>query len=398
MFSLSYISVILVFMVVSYVVIQKRFTYKYDDVNKPESIAVYYAKCSVMWLFLTNFLFLSAYIAAQINKPAYLTYELIVLINSVFLVILFKKLSKKFKAREHYELILSIFLKIASITAVLITALIFITILIEAIKFFKFISIFDFLFGTFWDPQAYPTDGRYEGYGFIPVLTGTLLITFIAIILAAPIGLFSAIYLHEYSSKKVRSTCKPLLEMLAGVPTVIYGYFAALTVGPFIRQIGNYFGFEVASESALAAGLVMGIMIIPYIMSLADDVLHAVPQTLRDAALALGSTKTETTLKILIPAALPGIMSAIILGVSRAIGETMIVTMAAGLTANLTMNPLSSVTTITVQIMNLLMGDQEFNNPKTLAAFGLGISLFVITLGLNILALMIVKKYRIRYE
>ena len=235
-------------------------------------------------------------------------------------------------------------------------------------------------------------------FGAIPVFAGTFLITLIAMLLAGPIGLFSAIYLSEYATPLTRKIIKPTIEVLAGVPTVVYGFFAALVVGPFIRRFCESLGFSASSESALAAGLVMGIMIIPFISSLADDVITAVPQSMRDGSLAMGATQSETIRKVVIPAALPGIVGGIMLAISRAIGETMIVVMAAGLAANLTANPLDSVTTVTVQIVTLLTGDQEFDSPKTLAAFALGLMLFTVTLLLNIFALHIVKKYREQYE
>ena len=244
-------------------------------------------------------------------------------------------------------------------------------------------TIPQFLFGTEWNPQEALRADQGDiktAFGFIPLLTGTLLITFIAICVAGPLGLFSAIYLSEYATPRVRAVAKPVLEILAGIPTVVLGFFAALTVAPLIRGWGEYFGLNVASESALAAGLVMGMMIIPFISSLSDDVINAVPQSLRDGAYALGATKSETIKQVVLPAALPGIVSAFMLAISRAIGETMIVVMAAGLAANLTFNPLEAVTTITVQIKTILVGDQEFDSAKTLAAFALGFVLFFVTL------------------
>jgi len=240
--------------------------------------------------------------------------------------------------------------------------------------------------------------GSSGAFGAIPVFAGTAMISGIAMLVAVPLGLMSAIYLSEYAHKSFRSLAKPLLEILAGIPTVVYGFFAALTVAPFIREIGVTFGLDVSSESALAAGLVMGIMIIPFVSSLSDDVINAVPQAMRDGALALGATKSETIKQVVIPAALPGIVGGVLLAVSRAIGETMIVVMAAGLAANLTANPLQAVTTVTVQIVTLLVGDQEFDSPKTLAAFALGLVLFIVTLFLNIIALYVVRKYREQYE
>ena len=240
--------------------------------------------------------------------------------------------------------------------------------------------------------------GASGAFGAVPLFAGTLLVSAIAMLIAVPIGLMSAIYLSEYAPRRVRSLAKPVLEVLAGIPTVVYGFFAALTVAPFIRDLGHTVGLDVSSESALAAGLVMGIMIIPFVSSLSDDVINAVPQSMRDGSYALGATQSETVKRVIIPAALPGIVGGILLAVSRAIGETMIVVMAAGMSANLTWNPLESVTTVTVQIVTLLTGDQEFDSAKTLAAFALGLTLFAVTLTLNVIALHIVRKYREQYE
>jgi phosphate transport system permease protein len=240
--------------------------------------------------------------------------------------------------------------------------------------------------------------GSSGSFGAVPVFAGTMLISFIAMLVAAPVGLLSAIYLSEYAGRKFRAAAKPLLEILAGVPTVVYGVFAALTVAPAIRGMGASIGLSVSSESALAAGLVMGVMIIPFVLSISDDVINAVPQAMRDGSYALGATRSETVKLVIIPAALPGIVGGLLLAVSRAIGETMIVVMAAGLSANLTANPLQAVTTVTVQIVTLLVGDQEFDSPKTLAAFALGLLLFIVTLALNVIALYVVRKYREQYE
>jgi phosphate transport system permease protein len=294
------------------------------------------------------------------------------------------------------ELLVKRLLFLAALISIAATLVIVSSIFFEAIRFFNIVSPLEFLFGLSWNPESDLVDGN--NFGAIPVFIGTLLITLIAIVIAVPFGLLSAIFLTEYASKRTRTYVKPILEMLAGIPTVVYGYFAALTAAPLIRRIGEALGLNVASESAFAAGLVMGIMIIPFVLSVSDDVLNAVPQNLRDAALALGSTKAETITKVLIPAALPGIMGAILLAISRAIGETMIVTMASGLQANLTFNPFSSVTTVTAQIVSLIVGDQEFESAKTLSAFALALVLFLITLSLNMIALMIVNRYRERYE
>ncbi len=311
------------------------------------------------------------------------------------------KIQPHHRARNAVERVLIIFLIFCSSIAILTTIGIVLSVLFESIQFFKSVPITDFLFGLKWSPQtAIRADqvGSSGAFGMIPVITGTLLITLIAMLVAVPVGLLSAIYLAEYASTGFRAVAKPLLEILAGVPTVVYGFFAALTVAPFIRDAGHTLGLDVASESALAAGLVMGIMIIPFISSLSDDVINAVPQAMRDGAYGLGATQSETIRKVVFPAALPGIIAGVLLAVSRAIGETMIVVMAAGLAANLTANPLAAVTTVTVQIVTLLTGDQEFDSPKTLAAFALGLVLFVITLILNVIALYVVRKYREQYE
>lgn len=265
--------------------------------------------------------------------------------------------------------------------------------LVDAVKFFRMVPLVDFLFGLEWDPME-SDPGALGHFGALPLVLGTLLITTIAILIAAPCGLFSAIYLSEYASKRFRHILKPILEMLAGIPTVVYGFFAATMVAPWLQKIGSFVGLNIAMESALAAGLVMGVMILPYIMSLCDDILRAVPKNLRDGAFALGSTPSETIRNVVLPAAFPGILASFLLGISRAIGETMLVVMAAGMTAHLTLNPFKSVTTVTVQIVALLTGDQEPGSPQTLAAFALGFLLFLITLGLNLAALKIVKRYR----
>ncbi len=288
----------------------------------------------------------------------------------------------------------------SSLVAILTTAGIIVSLSYEAFRFFEKIPLSDFLFGLQWSPQtAIRSDqvGSSGAFGVIPLLTGTLLISLIAMIVATPLGLYSAIYLAEYAKPKTRNAVKPLLELLAGIPTVVYGFFAALVVAPIIRATGSGFGFEISSESALAAGLVMGIMLIPFISSLSDDVINAVPQALRDASLGMGATHAETITKVVLPAATPGIMGSLLLAISRAIGETMIVVMAAGLAAKLSLNPFEAVTTMTVQIVTLLTGDQEFDSAKTLAAFAIALYLLILTLGLNIVALKIVDRYKRKY-
>jgi phosphate transport system permease protein len=312
-----------------------------------------------------------------------------------------RRVRPDFRARNRVERTVEYLFIAASTVAILTTIGIFASVLFEAMRFFQQVSPFEFLFGLNWSPQtAIRADqvGSSGAFGAIPLFTGTLLISGIAMLVAAPVGLMSAIYLSEYSSRRVRAYAKPMLEVLAGIPTVVYGYFAALTVGPVLRQLGEGLGLEVASESALGAGLVMGIMIIPFVSSLSDDVINAVPQALRDGSYGLGATQSETIRHVVLPAALPGIVGALLLAVSRAIGETMIVVMAAGLAANLTANPFEAVTTVTVQIVTLLVGDQEFDSAKTLAAFALGLVLFLVTLALNVVALKVVRRYREQYE
>ncbi len=270
----------------------------------------------------------------------------------------------------------------------------------ESLIFFSRYPVFDFLFGTHWSPQFEGIGDAAEkgAFGVLPLLVGTLVIVGVALCIAIPFGVFSAIYFAEFSTPKFRRYAKPVLEILAGIPTVVYGFFAILVVAPLIRSFGESLGLEVASESALTAGLVMGFMIIPFVSSLVDDAMQAVPDTLRYGSYGLGATRAETVVKVIFPAALPGIVGAFILAFSRAIGETMIVVMAAGMMAKMSFNPLDALTTITVQIVTALTGDQEFTSLKTLSAFALGVYLFVVTLGLNMWALYIVRKYSEKYE
>ena len=314
-----------------------------------------------------------------------------------------RRSAPQFRARTGVERWVMIVLFAASLIAILTTLGILLSLMFESLRFFRLYPVDSFLFGLNWSPQtALRADqaGSSGAFGSIPLLWGTFFIgAVIAMVVAVPLGLMSAIYLTQYAPAALRSWLKPILEILAGVPTVVYGYFAALTVAPVVRDFGLSLGISSASsESALAAGLVMGIMIIPFISSMADDSIAAVPQAMRDGSLAMGATTSETIRKVLLPAALPGVMGGILLAVSRAIGETMIVVMAAGLAANLTANPFASVTTVTVQIVQLLTGDQEFDSAKTLAAFALGLALFLITLLLNLIALHIVRRYREQYE
>jgi phosphate transport system permease protein len=312
-----------------------------------------------------------------------------------------RRVAAGLNARVPVERALYAGLAASSWVAIAVTIGIVLSLLFEALRFFARVAPSEFLFGLEWSPQtAIRADqvGASGAFGAVPIFAGTLLITAIAMAVAVPVGLLSAVYLSEYANARTRSVVKPLLEMLAGIPTVVYGFFAALTIAPWVRSLGERVGLEVSSESALAAGGVMGVMIIPFVSSLSDDVIKAVPLALREASLGLGATPSETIRRVVLPAALPGIVGAVLLAVSRAVGETMIVVMAAGLAANLTANPLEAVTTVTVQVVTLLVGDQEFDSAKTLAAFALGLALFVVTLCLNVIALYVVRRYREQYD
>lgn len=311
------------------------------------------------------------------------------------------KLSPRFRARNNFERVLSGLIIACSVAAILTTIGIVVSLVVEALNFFRLVPVSEFLFGVNWEPQISIRPDQIAGagaFGAIPVFTGTILIAGVAMLFATPVGLFTAIYLTEYANSRVRSTVKPILEILAGVPTVVYGFFAVLTVAPAVRAAGGGIGLATSPNSALAAGVVMGVMLIPFISSISDDAIRAVPRAMRDGSLAMGATRAETMTKVLLPAALPGIMGGVLLAVSRGIGETMIVVMAAGLIASLTFNPLDSVTTVTVQIVTLLIGDTAFDSPKTLAAFALGLVLFLVTLGLNVIALRIVNRFREKYD
>lgn len=326
---------------------------------------------------------------------------LAVCVMLVGLVLARARLGQRFRARNNVEKILSGLMIGCSVVAIVTTLGIFVSLVYEAAAFFRMVPLHEFLFGLRWEPQIALRADQVAGqgaFGAVPVVLGTLLISSIALIVAVPTGIFTAIYLAEFASETVRAVIKPILEILAGIPTVVFGFFAILVVAPAVRQFAGSFGLSTSSNSALAAGLVMGIMIIPFVSSLSDDAIRSVPRSLRDGSLALGATPAETMTKVILPAAIPGIMGGVLLAASRAIGETMIVAMAAGLIASLTINPLDSVTTVTVQIVTLLTGDSEFDSPKTLAAFALGLLLFCITLVLNIIALTLVRRYREQYD
>ena len=330
-----------------------------------------------------------------------LMYAGLVVIIAAMIFAARRRVAPEFRARQGVEGIVHKLMLLCSLIAIVTTVGIVASLVFETARFFSMVPVTEFLFGTNWEPQIPIREGQIAAagaFGWLPVFVGTLVITAVALIVAVPIGLLSAIYLNEFASRPVRAVAKPVLEILSGVPTVVYGFFAILVVAPALRSFGQSLGLPVAPNTALAAGSVMGIMLIPFISSFADDALSAVPRSLRDGALALGATRGETMLNVLFPAAIPGIVGGVLLAVSRAIGETMIVVMAAGLMANMTVNPLNSVTTVTVQIVTLLTGDTAFDNPKTLAAFALGMMLFIVTLCINVLALGIVRKYREIYD
>lgn len=321
--------------------------------------------------------------------------------TAVIIFLCSRYITAGFRARTFVERFIKAVLIALSVVAVLTTFGIVMSLAFESWRFFEQVPMNEFLFGLQWSPQtALRADqaGSSGAFGAVPIFAGTFLIMLVAMAVAGPIGLMTAIYLAEYAHPTTRKIVKPLIEILAGIPTVVYGFFALLTVGPTIRGFAESLGFAVPTQSAVSAGVVMGIMIVPLISSLSDDVITAVPQSMRDGSLALGATKSETMKQVIFAGALPGIIGAFLLAVSRAIGETMIVVMAAGRAANLTGNPFEAVTTVTVQIVGLLTGDQEFDSAKTLAAFALGLVLFVITLLLNVIALTIVRRYREQYD
>jgi len=355
----------------------------------------------------THILNEEAYALAEPFREARARYDLIGLVVGLLIALAgaawaFLRLKPDFAARTKVERLVLVALLIASLVAILTTFGIFVTLVFETVRFFGMVSPIDFLFGTQWnpDPMSSATNPDGDRYGAIPLFWGTLFIgAIIAMIVAIPLGMMSAIYLTQYAHPKLRSWVKPALEILAGVPTVVYGYFAALTIAPFIRDLAISLGASnPSSESALAAGLVMGVMIIPFVSSMADDSIAAVPQAMRDGSLAMGATTNETIRRVIVPAALPGIVGGVMLAISRAIGETMIVVMAASTAANLSANPLDSMTTVTVQIVALLTGEGSFDHPATLAAFALGFVLFMVTLALNFIALRVVKRFREAYE
>ena len=381
------------------------------DNRVTKSAPLYYAWHTALWssippmIILIGWLLWGDYLPASIRLAIEAGPLPILIIVCLTLLLIgaawgWQCINSQHNTRKAVEKLMTWVLIAASTIAILTTIGIVVSVLFESIKFFNLVPISEF-FSLHWSPQtAIRADqvGASGAFGAIPLFAGTLLITVIAMILALPVGLMSAIFLAEYATSHIRNSVKPLLEILAGIPTVVYGFIAVLWFSPFIKNTAETLGLQASAESALAAGLAMGIMLIPFICSFADDALHAVPRALRDSSYALGATHSETISKVVLPAAVPGIMGGILLAVSRAIGETMIVVMAAGMSAKLTANPLDSTTTVTVQIVALLIGDHEFDSAKTLAAFALGLTLFLATLMLNIVALKILKTYREQYE
>ena len=332
------------------------------------------------------------------NIGAFAKLAVVICAALIGLVMAKRRIAEKYRARNQVEKVINVALALCSGVAILTTVGIVMSMFSEAMRFFSFVSPLDFFFGTEWNP-GFSTTGNAEGsYGLLPLLWGTLMVSGIALLVAVPVGLMIAIYLAEYAKPNFRSWAKPAIEVLAGIPTIVYGVFALMVIGPFAKDFGAMIGLEINATSALTAGLVMGIMIIPFVSSLSDDIITQVPRALRDGSLGLGATKSETIRQVVIPAALPGIIGAFLLAASRAIGETMIVVLAAGNSPLLHINPLEAVSTVTITIVNQLTGDTDFASPQALVAFALGLTLFVITLGLNIVALYIVRKYREQYE
>ncbi len=341
----------------------------------------------------------SNYMAQLYGYGRTITFALMATVAALGLFVSWRNTTPQTRARNKVERFVTTALLMCSAVAILTTLGIVLSMLGEAIKFFSFINPADFFFGTTWNPRFATTDTETQsGFGLLPLLAGTMMIALIAMLVATPLGLMTAIFTSEYASDRVRAIVKPLVEVLAGIPTIVYGFFALVTVGPFLNAIGTMLGLEIRATSALTAGVVMGIMIIPFVSSLSDDIITQVPRAMRDGSLALGGTKSETIIKIIVPAALPGIVGALLLAVSRAIGETMIVVLAAGNRPVLTANPFEAVSTVTVSIVNQLTGDQDFASPQSLVAFALGLTLFVMTLVLNVIALVVVRRYREQYE
>lgn len=337
--------------------------------------------------------FAGTFVPSLAGSPV-VTVAPVVLAVAVFIVV-YLRITPEFRARNLVELMVLGLLISASLIAIFTTVAIVLSLVFETARFFSQYTWTEFFFGVVWSP-AFQGNSQL---GMLPLLWGTLYVSFIALLVAVPIGLFTAIYLTQYATTRLRRIIKPVIEVLAGIPTIVYGLFALITVGPFLR---DYFaqptGLGSSSASVMTAGLVMGIMLIPFVSSLSDDIINAVPRSMRDGSLALGSTQSETIRRVIIPAALPGIVGAILLAASRAVGETMIVVLGAGAAARMSLNPFEAMTTVTVKIVSQLTGDTDFSSPETLVAFALGITLFTMTLCMNVVALYIVRRYREQYE
>lgn len=369
----------------------------------------HYGWYTVIWMALPSlvisFIFTLLGSSRIFQVPVTMRISTVLVLASLGLIYALRRIGPDLKARNFIEQTIKVMLVTASLVSIITTIGIVFSILFEAMHFFSKVSIWNFITGTEWDPDTAFLAGAGRDtagvakakFGSLPIFSGTFVITSIALIVAVPVGLFSAVFMTEYATPKVRSFVKPVLEILAGIPTVVYGFFAAITVSPLVVKLAEAAGFQADFTNALSPGIVMGIMIIPFISSLSDDVINAIPQSMREGSLALGMTRSETMQHVLLPAAMPGIVSAILLALSRAIGETMIVVMAAGLQPNLTLNPLKGMTTVTVKIVDALTGDQSFDSLETLSAFGLGFVLLIITLILNIVSSVVIRRFRKQY-
>jgi len=367
--------------------------------STPGSYGWYAIVCTLFPALLASFLAAILQLTGIVEVPGTALIATAIAIAAGGLWVALMTIKPSLRARAIVEQLIVKLLFVASLVSILTTVGIVLSVTFEAIKFFDMVSLWDFLTGTTWNPDEAVAGKDTQGvFGSIPLFAGTFMITGIAMLVAVPIGLFSAICMAEYASPTFRKIAKPALEILAGIPTVVYGFFAAITVSPMVVSAAEFFGIEADFTNALAPGLVMGVMIIPLISSLSDDVITSVPGSLREGSLAMGAYRSETIKTVVLPAALPGIVSAFLLAVSRAVGETMIVVMAAGLRANLTWNPLEGMTTVTVRIVDAFTGDQAFDSPETLSAFGLGLVLLVVTLILNVISLVVIRRFRQQYE
>ena len=396
--------------VTAFMVARSRALGSEKDGSRLHSLPGYYGWYAVIWLalpaILSGLLFSAAHLFGLFTVPAPMLLATMFTLAAAGLWYGLRQISVDFRARESVEKVTTALLITAASISILTTLGIVLSVVFESVRFFQVISFWDFITGTKWEPDTAfligagrdTTGMAAPAFGAVPIFAGTFMITAIAMAVAVPVGLFSAIYMSEYASHTARGKLKPMLEILAGIPTVVYGFFAAITISPMIVNAAHALGLEADYTNALAPGLIMGVMIIPFVSSLSDDVINAVPQGLRDGSLALGTTKAETIRHIVLPAALPGIVAAFLLATSRAIGETMIVVMAAGLRPNLTANPLEGITTVTVKIVEALTGDQEFDSAFTQSAFALGFVLLIITLILNIVSTIVVRKFKQRYE